>query len=57
LTPVMAARLRIRVAGNASSYKLVVVQRRLLLLSPASGRGWERGLQAAFETPSPNLSP
>src|SRR5690242_6531289 len=27
------------------------------LLSPARGRGWERGLQAAFEALSPSLSP
>ena len=27
------------------------------LLSPARGRGWERGLQTVFEAPSPSLSP
>jgi hypothetical protein len=36
-----------------------VIMRALLLrlLSPARGRGWERGLQTAFEAPSPSLSP
>jgi hypothetical protein len=29
----------------------------LILLSPARGRGGERGLQAMCATPSPNLSP
>jgi hypothetical protein len=28
-----------------------------ILLSPARGRGWVRGLQTTFEAPSPNLSP
>jgi hypothetical protein len=45
------------VVGMGPPYKLVVVQRRLILLSPARGRGWERGLQAVFEAPSPSLSP
>jgi len=29
----------------------------VFLLSPARGRGWVRGIQRAFEAPSPNLSP
>ena len=29
----------------------------IMLLSPARGRGWVRGLQTIFEAPSPNLSP
>ena len=29
----------------------------LMLLSPARGRGWVRGLHEAFEAPSPSLSP
>ena len=29
----------------------------IMLLSPARGRGWVRGLQTIFEAPSPSLSP
>jgi hypothetical protein len=43
--------------GQVQSIQLLFSLLFFFLLSPARGRGWVRGLQTVFETPSPHLSP